>query len=210
MTLALVLVVAFGSIAMAEYPEKPVQLIVPWKAGGGTDALFRVVAHYAGKYMGQPMVIVNVPGVGGTLGARQGKDSKPDGYTLTATHESVLTSYFSGVAEFNYADFMPIANMAVNPIVVSAQWDAPYKDMKELVVAAKEKPGQVKFGVTLGSTSHFLALYIGAQAGIKFKTIVTSRLYPGFAAIAAINYLPISSWAATCKHNSYTILSILD
>ena len=71
LALSLALVVGFGSFAFAEYPEKPVQLIVPWKAGGGTDALFRVVAHFAGKYLGQPIVIVNVPGVGGTMGARQ-------------------------------------------------------------------------------------------------------------------------------------------
>ena len=56
----------FTAIA-SDYPSKPVQLIVPWGAGGGTDALMRVVAHFSGKYLGKPMVVVNVPGVGGTL-----------------------------------------------------------------------------------------------------------------------------------------------
>ena len=183
LALSLALVIVFGSPAFAEYPEKPVQLIVPWKAGGGTDSLFRVVAHYAGKYLGQPMVIVNVPGVGGTMGARQGKDSKPDGYTLTATHESVISSYLTGVSEFNYSNFIPIANMAVNPIVVSAKWDAPWQDMKELAADAKKRPNQVKYGVTLGSTSHFYALGIASNAGVEFKVIGYEGTAPRRAAL---------------------------
>ena len=183
MVLSMALVVGFGSYALAAYPEKPVQLIVPWKAGGGTDALFRIVAHYAGKYLGQPMVIVNVPGVGGTLGARQGKDSKPDGYTLTATHESVISSYLTGVSDFNYADFIPIANMAVNPIVVSTRWDAPWQNMKDLVADAKKRPNQIKYGVTLGSTSHFYALGIAKNAGVEFKVIGYEGTAPRRAAL---------------------------
>ncbi len=184
MAISVMVVFLAGSVVFAaDYPTKPVQLIVPWKAGGGTDALFRVVAHYAGKYLGQPMVIVNVPGVGGTLGARQGKDAKPDGYTLTATHESVISSYISGVAEFNYANFIPIANMAVNPIVVSSNWEAPWKNMKDMIADAKKKPGQVKFGVTLGSTSHFLALFIGDSAGVEFKVVGYEGTAPRRAAL---------------------------
>jgi tripartite-type tricarboxylate transporter receptor subunit TctC len=181
--LSLALIVVFGSTAFAEYPEKPVQLIVPWKAGGGTDTLFRIVAHYAGKYLGQPMVIVNVPGVGGTLGARQGKDSKPDGYTLTATHESVISSHLTGVSEFDYSDFIPIANMAVNPIVLSAKWDAPWQNMKDLVADAKKRPNKIKYGVTLGSTSHFYALGIASNAGVKFKVIGYEGTAPRRAAL---------------------------
>ncbi|MCJ7830032.1 MAG: tripartite tricarboxylate transporter substrate binding protein, partial [Desulfobacterales bacterium] len=82
---ALGVVLTFGAamaVAADDYPTKPVKLIVPWSAGGGTDALMRVIAHFAGKYLGKPVAVVNVPGVGGTLGARQGKDAKPDGYTL--------------------------------------------------------------------------------------------------------------------------------
>jgi len=171
------------ALAADNYPSKPVQLIVPWKAGGGTDALFRVVAHYAGKYLGQPVVIVNVPGVGGTMGARQGKDAKPDGYTLTATHESVISSYLSGVSEFNYSNFIPIANMAVNPIVVSANWDAPWKNMTDLIADAKKSPGKIKYGVTLGSTSHFMALYVGSQTGVDFKIIGYEGTAPRRAAL---------------------------
>ncbi len=171
-TLTLILPIAVaGSVSAADYPTKAVKLIVPWGAGGGTDAIMRVVAHVAEKYLGEPMVVVNVPGVGGTLGARQGKTAKPNGYTLTATHESVISSYIVGVAEFNYGDFEPIANMTLTPAMVAARPDAPWDDMKEMVAYAKDHPGEIKFGATLGSTSHFFPLEIAHAAGIEFNIV---------------------------------------
>jgi tripartite-type tricarboxylate transporter receptor subunit TctC len=170
--LALCGIVIWNGVAIAgEYPEKPVKLIVPWKAGGGTDALMRLIAHYASKYLGETMVVVNVPGVGGTLGARQGKDAKPDGYTLAATHESVISSYIVGVAEFNYSSFIPIANMTLTPAIVAAKADAPWNNMKDLVAEAKKRPGEITFGATLGSTSHFFPLEIAHKAGIELKIV---------------------------------------
>ncbi|MGD8662732.1 MAG: tripartite tricarboxylate transporter substrate binding protein [Desulfobacterales bacterium] len=161
-----------GTMAFADdYPTKPVKLIVPWGAGGGTDALMRVIAHFGTKYLGQPMVVVNVPGVGGTLGARQGKDAKADGYTLTATHESVISSRIVGVSDFDYSDFIPIANLTLTPAMVAAQPEAPWNDMKDMIAAAKKNPGTIKFGATLGSTSHFFPLDIANQAGIEFKIV---------------------------------------
>jgi tripartite-type tricarboxylate transporter receptor subunit TctC len=153
------------------YPEKPVKLIVPWKAGGDTDVLMRVIAHYISKYLGQPMVVVNVGGVGGTLGARQGKDARPDGYALTATHESVITSKIVGVAEFNYSSFLPLANMVSTPGIIAARPNAAWNNIKELIADAKKRPGQITFGATLGSTSHFVPLEIAHAAGIEFKIV---------------------------------------
>ncbi len=165
------IVIGGGAALAGEYPEKSVKLIVPWKAGGGTDALMRLVAHYATKYLGKSIVVVNVGGVGGTLGARQGKDAKPDGYTLTATHESVISSHIVGVAEFNYSSFIPIANMTSTPAMLAARADAPWNDLRDLVADAKKRPGEITFGATLGSTSHFFPLEIGSKAGIKFKIV---------------------------------------
>jgi tripartite-type tricarboxylate transporter receptor subunit TctC len=116
-------------------------------------------------------VVVNVPGVGGTLGARQGKDARPDGYTLTATHESVISSYIVGVAEFNYSNFIPIANMTSTPAMLAARADAPWNDLRDLIADAKKRPGEITFGATLGSTSHFFPLEIGQKGGIKFKVV---------------------------------------
>jgi len=160
-----------GTTQASTYPSQPVRLIVPWAAGGDTDAVMRMVAHYAGKYLGQPMVVVNVPGVGGTLGARQGKDAKPDGYTLTATHESVISSKTVGMADFDYSSFIPIANLVNTPAMVAGRGDAPWSNMKEVVTDAKKRPGQITFGATLGSTSHFFPLDISHKAGIDLKIV---------------------------------------
>ncbi len=163
---------ATAHTAMAsDYPSKPVQLIVPWGAGGGTDALMRVVAHYSSKYLGQSMVVVNVPGVGGTLGSRQGKDAKPNGYTLTATHESVISSKIVGVVDYDYNNFVPLANLTNTPGMLVARADAPWDNAKELVEDAKKNPGKFTFGATLGSTSHFFPLDIANSAGIEFKVV---------------------------------------
>ena len=162
-----------GSLTSAtgEYPKKPIRLIVPWGAGGGTDALMRVIAHFASKHLDHPMVVVNVPGVGGTLGARQGKDAKPNGYTLTATHESVISSRIVGISDFDYSDFIPIANMTLTPAMVASKPNSPWNNMKELIADAKNNPGKITFGATLGSTSHFFPLNIANQAGIEFKIV---------------------------------------
>ena len=105
------------------------------------------------------------------MGARQGKDAKPDGYTLTATHESVISSRIVGVSDFDYSDFIPIANLTLTPAMVAAQPNAPWNDMKDMIADAKKRPGEIKFGATLGSTSHFFPLDIAYQAGIEFKII---------------------------------------
>lgn len=157
--------------AAKEYPSKPIQLIVPWSAGGGSDAIGRVIAHFASQHFDQPMVVVNVPGVSGTLGARQGKEARPDGYTLTLTHQSVITSRLVGVSDFDYGDFIPLVNFSNTPNIIAARPDAPWNDVKELVADAKKNPGTITFGATLGSSSHFFPLEVAYAANIDFKIV---------------------------------------
>lgn len=76
-----------------------------------------------------------------------------------------------GVAEFNYSQFQPVANMIATPAIVAARPDAPWNNMKDLIADAKKKPGEIKFGATLGSTSHFFPLMIAHEAGIEFKIV---------------------------------------
>jgi tripartite-type tricarboxylate transporter receptor subunit TctC len=158
-------------MASEKYPEKPVQLIVPYKAGGGTDAIMRLISQYASKYLGESMVVVNVPGVGGTMGLRRGADAKPDGYTVVALHEAVVTTKITGVTNYDFQKVIPIATMTITPIVMAARSDAPWKNFAELITYAKTNPKTVKVGVTLGSTPHFTLLNISAQTGAKFKIV---------------------------------------
>jgi tripartite-type tricarboxylate transporter receptor subunit TctC len=161
-----------GNIKAADkYPIKPIQLIAPWKAGGGTDLFMRIVAKYANKHLEKPMVVVNIPGVGGTLGARKALQAKPDGYTIVCLHETLIGSNLAGIVEFTIFDFLPIAGMAIQRECVAARPGAPWKNMKELVADAKKRPGKITFGATIGSTSHFFPLQIADATGIEFKIV---------------------------------------
>src|SRR5688500_19540455 len=93
------MVLAAASTLPAAYPDRPVRLIVPWAAGGDTDAIFRPFAQQMQKHLGQTLVVANVTGASGTAGAREAKGSPPDGYTLYAVHDYIHSTYYTGVAD---------------------------------------------------------------------------------------------------------------
>lgn len=159
------------AIAKDKYPVKPIQLIAPWKAGGGTDVIMRIIAHYASQVLSEPMIVVNVPGVGGTLGARQGKDARLDGYTIVTLHQSLICSKLSGICDFDQREFVPVAGMTITPAILTARGDAPWNNLKDMIADAKKRPGEIKFGATIGSSTHFFPLNIGHKAGIKFRIV---------------------------------------
>jgi len=117
---ALVAIVAAAAAARAAYPERPVKLIVPWAAGGDTDAIFRPFGQQMQKHLGQTMVIANVTGASGTAGAREAKGSPADGYTLYAVHDYIHSTYYTGVADVAYTDFEPICSVSNTPSVLTA------------------------------------------------------------------------------------------
>ena len=155
----------------AAYPEKAVQLLVPWGAGGDSDASMRIFAHYLGEELGKPVVVVNVPGAGGNLGNRQGKDAAADGYTITMVHESVVTSALVGMADFTYEDFALVANVCYAPMYLATRPDAPWNNVQEMAAYAKENPGKITFGATLGSVSHFFPLDVAYTGKMDIKII---------------------------------------
>src|SRR5919109_4737902 len=153
----------------AAYPDRPIKMIVPWAAGGDTDNIFRPFAPLLQKHIGQPIVIANVTGASGTVGAREAKGSPPDGYTLYAVHDYIHLTYYTGVADVNYSDFEPICSVSSTPSVLTASPKTKWQSLKELVDDAKARPGQISVGATLGSTSHFFPAMFEQAAGIKFK-----------------------------------------
>jgi tripartite-type tricarboxylate transporter receptor subunit TctC len=169
--------------ARAEYPERPIKLIVPWAAGGDTDNIFRPFAPLLQKHVGQTVVIANVGGASGTKGAKEAKDSPPDGYTLYAVHDYIHLTYWTGVADVNYSDFEPICMIASTASVLTASPKTPWKSLKDLIADAKKRPGQITVGATLGSTSHFFPAMVEKAAGIKFKYVSYEGLAPRMNAI---------------------------
>jgi len=179
-----VLLALFPAIAgAASYPERPIKMIVPWAAGGDTDNIFRPFAPQLQKQLGQTVVIANIGGASGTKGAREAKESPPDGYTLYSVHEYIHSTYYTGVADVNYTDFEPICLISSTPSVLTASPRTPWKDWKELLADAKTRPGLITVGATLGSTSHFFPALIEQAAGIKFKYVSYEGLAPRMNAI---------------------------
>src|SRR4051812_16666379 len=177
-TISIALLPAVLCNVQAAYPERPIKLIVPWPAGGDTDNIFRPFAPLLQKHIGQTVVIANVGGASGTVGAREAKAAPPDGYTVYAVHDYIHSTYYAGLSDVNYWDFEPICLISATPSVLTASAKTPWRDWKGLLDDAKKRPGQITVGATLGSTSHFFPALVEKAAGIKFKYVSYDGLAP--------------------------------
>ena len=162
---------SFAALA-AGYPDRPIKMIVPWAAGGDTDNIFRPFAPAFQKALGgATVVIANIGGASGTVGAREAKVAPPDGYTLFAEHDFVHSTYYTGMSDINYTDFEPICLISSTPSVLTASPKTKWTALKELIDDAKSRPGQISVGATLGSTSHFFPALFEKAANLKFKYV---------------------------------------
>jgi len=182
-TILSIIVAAIPVVGHAAYPERPIKMIVPWAAGGDTDNIFRPFAPLLQKHIGQPVVIANVGGASGTKGAKEAKDSPPDGYSILAVHDYIHSTYWAGVADVNYTDFEPVCLISSTASVLTASPKTPWKGFQDFLADAKKRPGQITVGATLASTSHFFPALIEKQAGVKFKYVSYEGLAPRMNAI---------------------------
>jgi tripartite-type tricarboxylate transporter receptor subunit TctC len=166
-----------------QYPDRPIKMVVPWAAGGDTDNIFRPLAPLLQKHIGQTVVIANVTGASGTVGAREAKAAPPDGYTIYAMHDYIHLVHYSGLTDVSYKDFEPICLVSATSSVLTASPKTPWKNWQELVADAKRRPGQITVGATLSSTSHIFPATIEKMAGIKFKYVSYEGLAPRMNAI---------------------------
>ena len=166
-----------------QFPDRAIKVIVPWAAGGDTDNIFRPFAPLLQKHIGETVVIANVGGASGTVGAREAKNSPPDGYTMYAVHDYIHLTYYAGLADVQYSDFDPICRLAATPSVLTASPKTPWDDFKGFVEDAKKRPGQISVGATLGSTSHIFPAIVEKAAGIKLKYVSYDGLAPRMNAI---------------------------
>ena len=168
---ALAVVMAVPAQAQ-DFPCRTARLIVPWGAGGGTGVIFRLVIETVNKTGIKPQLqMVNISGQGGNKGAKVARKAKPDGCTLFAIHQSALSSYLTGRVKFTWDAFESIAMLTRTSPIIGANKNVPYKDARDLIKAAKSKPGTILTGGTLGSTSHFWFLLLEDAAKIKLKHI---------------------------------------
>lgn len=146
----LILCVAATALALAgcrsqsSYPNRPITLVVPWGAGGGTDAVARMLASLMEKDLGQPVNVANRTGGGGVVGHHAVAGAHPDGYTIGLITAEIAMMHWQGLTQLTYADYTPIALVSFDPAGVQVRADSPYKTLQELIRDIKARPGQIK------------------------------------------------------------------
>jgi tripartite-type tricarboxylate transporter receptor subunit TctC len=153
------------SFAQANYPSRPITIICPWGAGGGTDATARIVAAVLEKEFGQPMNVVNRTGGSGVVGHSAIASANPDGYTLGIITVEISMMHWQGLTELAPKNYTPLALMNEDPAGIQVKGDAPYRTVQELADAIKASPpGKLKASGTGQGGSWHLALVGWLQA----------------------------------------------
>ncbi|NYT60604.1 tripartite tricarboxylate transporter substrate binding protein [Alcaligenaceae bacterium] len=161
-------------LAKADYPTRPVKIVVPFAAGGSTDQIARALADDLGRLWGQPVVVENRGGASGMIGSRYVADSKPDGYTLlfgTQTTQSVLPYIIPNMTYDAEHAFTPITELVSIAQALSVPASSSFQSLHDLVTYAKAHPGELTFGGGVGATTHMAMELFMAQAKIKLLGI---------------------------------------
>jgi tripartite-type tricarboxylate transporter receptor subunit TctC len=157
-----------------DYPNKPIRLVLGFGAGGGTDIVTRIIAQPLSEKLGQPVVVENKPGAGGTIAANLVAKSPKDGYTasMMSTGHTVSAAMYKSLPFDSVKDFAPVAKVGDTAFLFVANKDFKPNNIKELIAAAKANPGKIKVGsVGLGSTQHFAAELLRQLADIDVKHV---------------------------------------
>ncbi|NIY75208.1 tripartite tricarboxylate transporter substrate binding protein [Thalassospira sp. HF15] len=160
-----------GPAQAQDYPEKPIEFIVPWGPGGGSDTLMRIVAMGLTEVTGQPVPIVNMPGVGGTVGLAEFAKRPADGYTISQIHEGLYTANKLGITELSYKNFIPVALVTSSPQYLVLSKNDNFSNLEELKAYAEANPGAVRAGVTLGGVPHLHMAMIEEALGVEFSYV---------------------------------------
>ena len=160
------------AVTAAPFPERDISVIVPWAAGGGTDALARTLAQNGKKYFGVNVTVVNKVGGAGGIGMGSVATAKPDGYTV-----GVITDYLSlyrllGMSELSYRDFELIALLNRSAAAISVQASSPFKSLKDMMEYAKANPGVLTVAhAGPGQAWHLAVASLAMKYGIKFTYV---------------------------------------
>lgn len=170
---AAVLALAAGPVlAQSDFPNKPIELVVPFQPGGGTDALARSFADATRKHTTQSVIIVNKPGASGSIGWQDVMHAKPDGYRLAVITVELATLAHMGIGKVTADDLQPIAQLNADQAAITVRADAPWSTVEEFLAAAKKEPGKVGMGnAGNGSIWHLAASALEEKTGAKFNHV---------------------------------------
>ncbi len=168
----------------ADYPAKPIQVIVPAAPGGDTDFNARLFGQYISKHIGKQLVVVNVSGAGGSTGTTRVKDATPDGYSVLFFHGSTLLNQVFGVTKYGIADFdvacIPVMD-DTNAFVVRA--DSRFKDLKDMAAEMKAKDHSINFAAETGGFVYVNSLAFSSLVGREFNIVDVGSQAPKNAAL---------------------------
>ena len=181
---------AAGSFAVAPvataqtFPDQPIKFIMPWPPGGGSDIAMRLVADAAAKTLGQPIVVINRPGAGGSIGIREIASAPPDGYTVGMIGSGAVAAQYLNPNANALDELQPIALFGDEPAALIARADAPFKTLAEFVAAAKAAPGTIRNGNDQpgGAAYTFISLYEN-MLGVKVQKVAYGGYAPAVTAL---------------------------
>jgi tripartite-type tricarboxylate transporter receptor subunit TctC len=152
-----------------DYPTKPIELLCPYTAGSSLDIMARLVADIAPTYLGQPIVVINKPGAGGSLAAAEVISAKPDGYKLVTQGQAYFaTTVKTQKVPFDPNDLVPLANMMAWRLALVVRADSPWKTLNDLLDYAKKNPAQLNWSHSgRGIPPHIIVLHIFKKAGVQ-------------------------------------------
>ncbi len=155
----------------ADYPTKPIELIIPWQPGSASDLAIRMIAKFAEKNLGQAITPINMVGGNAAVAFAHTYKAKPDGYTIALVTFDILTNQAMG-SDIKYDSFDYLLQFTHQPMGLFVHKDSPYKTLQDLLNAAKTKPGEIKVGTTgLGGVFHQAAYLVEKKYGIKFNIV---------------------------------------
>lgn len=172
--LTLSLMLGFASVsAAAEYPIKTVQVVVPWKPGGGSDISARIVSERMKAILGQSFIVSNIDGASGLNGASTVQQARPDGYSLLWEHAGNLTvSPMITKAPYSWRDFKIVCAIGQSDIVLVARANSPWKDTMDAIKDIKANPKKIRWSMGLNAVSHLTFLSISdAMGGLEVMAI---------------------------------------
>lgn len=196
MVLAMVVPMVFaqGTAEKAdEFPTKPITLIVPWSAGGGTDAIARALAKSGEKHLGVPVVVENKPGGTGAIGLGETVKAAPDGYTLAVLPVELSFLKDSGIYPFDFSNFTRIMNLNTDPSALTVKADAPWNTLAEFVDYAKAHPGAIKIGHSgTGMLWHLAAASLALATGTEYTYVPFNGAADAIASVLGDNITAVT------------------
>ena len=162
-----------GTAHASDYPSKPIELIVPVAAGGGTDLVGRALAEAAKKYLPQqPMIVMNKPGASGAIGTAELINAKPDGYKIGIIICEITIIPNLGITKYTAADLRPIARLNADPSAVTVRADAPWQTIDEFLADARKRKDPMPVGnAGMGSIWHMAAAAFAEKTGVKVNHV---------------------------------------